>query len=132
MNKITKWTPIENVPSILSVKEVAYGAGSLKIFLKEPSTGGLLLIEFKPYIGFRIFDESYRLRTTYDNEILISHTDPWTLFVSDECEIIDWLKAESFNIVDSSREIKNYIISTIDEVVDVVSEVPPTVKWVYL
>jgi len=130
MNKITKWTPIENVPPTLSVNEVVYGAGGLKIFLKEPTISGLLLINFKSYLGFRIFDESYRLRTIYDNEILISHTDPWTLFVSDECEIIDWLKTESLNIVDSSREIKNYIINTMDEVVDIVSEVPPTVKWV--
>ena len=111
MNKITKWTPIENVPPTLSVNEVVYGAGGLKIFLKEPTISGLLLINFKSYLGFRIFDESYRLRTIYDNEILISHTDPWTLFVSDECEIIDWLKTESLNIVDSSREIKNYIIN---------------------
>jgi hypothetical protein len=130
METITKWEPIAEVPNILYLDYLRYGDGGLIIYLKEDTERERRLkLHFKNFLGFRNFDESYRLKTISEKDAF-SIQPPWSLFIAENDELIEWVNDETYEIFKGTRVFKNHIIATPDDIIEVVSDVSPTVQWV--
>jgi len=131
METIIKWEPISSTYGELYLENLSYGNGGLSILLKEKeNTEKLLKIQFKLFMGFRTFAEFYRLRAVSENPMSNSPDSKWTFFVSEDDELIQWLKDENYNILSTERRFKNYVIWTPDDIIEVISEEEPLVEWV--
>ena len=90
-------------------------------------TDKVLKIKFQSHLGYRNVDETNRLKTLSENPIL---TTQWPLFIAEENEFINWIVEESIGLIDTPHNYKNYIITTPNDIVDIVSNESPLVEWV--
>ncbi|MDB5153422.1 MAG: hypothetical protein JWR54_2173 [Mucilaginibacter sp.] len=127
-SKISKWEPVDNIPARLYLEGLHDDYEGLRLLLKgENATDRVLRIQFSSHLGYRNVDESNRLKTLHDNPIL---TTPWSLFVAIDDGFLEWVVNESLETMDERKQYKNYIICTPNDIVDVISDELPIVKWV--
>jgi|GEM_PF-502466 len=115
------WQPIEGFK-----KDVYFfnlqDDGELTISVKElDNDNQTLSITFNSALCYRITDESSRNRTTHSTPTFRGFK------ISKDSEFLRWFKDESSGIHEG-RDLKHYLICNIDNVIDVISMVPPQVE----
>ena len=133
MKKMIKWEPVNQIPNLLYIDKLEYSKEGLKIFLKEEPNNMTrrLKIRFKYFLGFRNFDETYRLKTISEDENFSMQT-PWTLFVAEKDEFINWINVETYDMFEGVRSFKNYIIATPDDILEIITDSEPIAEWIKL
>lgn len=119
-----QWGAHEHLPDNFYLSQLQDERGFLKLFFKElvQSVDKQLNITFKSCLAYRVAQESGRLRSL-ENSNLRSFNR------TIESEFISWFKDEALGIYDD-RLIVQYTIVNLDNIIDVISEHPPTVEWI--
>lgn len=123
MTKYKKWFPQANMPEEFYFESMVDNAQNLTLLLSSPGQSGLVKIVFEDHIGYRVFNESERLKTLNRH---IELMDPWSLFESNNTEFVDWLVEEASGTVESG-DIHHFLIKTPDEIIEVLSWTYPNV-----
>ena len=124
MNNFIKWHPLESISKNLYVKSLYDDSEGFRILLE--GDGNLkILLSFENYYGYRNFNESERLKTWNQYSSLASN---WSLYTAKNTAFTKWLSDESLGIVEEN-DITHYLITTEDDVIEILSSDPPTVKY---
>jgi len=126
MNNIHEWHPIEHISKELPyIEYILDDYEGLKILLAYEKESKYMLITFDNFYGYRNFNESERLKTWAEMPEL---TTKWSLYRRKNSKFTKWLSSESLGIVEETN-INHYIITTGDDVVEILAPEPPIVKW---
>lgn len=121
----TAWEPIKNIGSIILFEELTDDTNGLKITLKEhQKKDPLLKVYFKSPLFYRNTDESFLMRIWNEQKL------PGRLFfVINNSSLIDSFHHMTYDIY-LEWKIVHYGIYTNEDCIDVLSTIPPEVKWV--
>jgi hypothetical protein len=120
------WKPIDGVPARLYLEALHDDYGGLRFLLQgEDRTGPVLRLIFESPIGYRNINESYRSRTWASVPEMKGLS---TLLIVENSEWVRWLVEEAGGIL-RAEALTHYAIYTPEDCVDIVTEFPPTAKW---
>ncbi|WP_158800303.1 hypothetical protein [Pedobacter sp. L105] len=123
MDIYDEWELIESPLTEFYLYKLNDGFDGLKIILKELGTSNKKLeIFYSNFLGYRVTDESFRLKTLYENTTLGSFNK------TNSSEFMSWFIEESRGISENESMIHYSILSS-NKILDVISDQVPTVKW---
>lgn len=121
------WHPLNDVSGRFIVESVEDKGEGLIILLRQnkETSAQRLKIVFDPYISYQNTDESFRSRTFsekggFKNSLNLVEASGW----------IEWLRSESQGYYEF-KDLVHYAIITDADFIDILSEYPPDVSWVY-
>jgi hypothetical protein len=119
------WLPVESIPAELYCEGLHDDYEALRILLRGPeSTSAMLRILFPSAIAYRNINESFRSRTWHKaNPPSIP-----PLATVENSSWVAWLREESGGVLDEVA-LTHYAVTTPEDCIDVVTEVPPNVEW---
>lgn len=122
MDFYEEWTPVNAGFLEFYLYELNEGFEGLKIVLREigASTRGLELF-YSSFLGYRVVDESGRLKTLYENNTFTSFN------ITSSSEFLDWFKEESRGMY-NDNDLKHYSIVSSNKIVDIISIGDPNIK----
>jgi len=123
---IVKWNPLKLKGSVLMYLEGLHDdyEGFRLVLKGEKEEDKCVKLLFESNLGYRNLDESQRLKTLNENPIL---TEKWSFYKTNKSLFLDWFKNESYNVYDS-KEITHYIITTPNDIIDIISDEEPIVE----
>lgn len=125
---------IDHQSELMIVEKVLESDDGLSILLRHSGSADKpnqasnklkLEILFDSFVAYRNMDESYRARTIDEYPEGMKNTY-YTVINS---SWIEWLNEESKGIY-ADRDVKHYSIITIADWIDVLSEFPPSFRWI--
>lgn len=123
--KYERWDPIEELPDNPFFYEMYFQSGKLVVLLKESDlVDRCLKIEFGNPLGYRIVNESGRLKTL-DSQVI------YTFCKTDVSKFLKWFDEESYGIFDDVAKY-HYMVCNSDNVIDVITIQEPYVSWIDL
>ncbi|MBB5649129.1 hypothetical protein [Pedobacter cryoconitis] len=123
MDVYEEWELIESPLTEFYLYELNDGFDGLKIVLRELGSSNKKLEIFYPnFLGYRLTDESGRLKTLYENDTL----GPFNK--TNSSEFINWFIEESRG-VSGDQSLTHYNILSSNKILDVISDQLPVVKW---
>jgi len=123
--KYERWNPIEGLPSNPFFYEMNFQSGKLVVLLKQSDlVDRCLKIEFSNPLGYRIVNESGRLKTL-DSPFI------YTFCKTDVSEFLEWFDEESYGIFDDFPKC-HYMVCNSDNIIDVITSQEPHVSWIDL
>lgn len=123
---IKKWEPIDNLPKRLYIEGLYDDYEGFRLLLRsENSQDSMIRIRFDAHLAYRNTDESERLQTLNNHAEISGH---WSLFIAEESDFTEWLIVESCGI-HSKIDVVHYMITTPNDIVDVLSVEAPIVEW---
>jgi hypothetical protein len=123
--KYERWDPIEELPDNPFFYEMYFQRGKLVVLLKESDlVDRCLKIEFSNPLGYRIVNESGRLKTL-DSQVI------YTFCKTDVSEFLKWFDEESYGIFDDVAKY-HYMVCSSDNIIDVITIQEPYVSWIDL
>jgi hypothetical protein len=123
-NQYEHWEANDHLPDSFFLNKLHYEDGALIVSFKEfgSTEQRELKVSFKHHLAYRVVSESGRLKSL-DNVSLKQFCK------TENSEFIAWFKDEALGIYDDRRLI-HYAIVNLDNIVDIISEYPPTVEWI--
>lgn len=123
MDVYEEWELIESPLTEFYLYELNDGFDGLKIVLRELGASDKKLEIFYPnFLGYRLTDESGRLKTLYENDTLGAFNK------TNSSEFISWFIEESRGIPDD-QSLTHYNILSSNKILDIISSQLPVVKW---
>lgn len=133
--KWVKWKPLEGIPQTLYLKELKYDYGGLTVNLMGKNATPNLTIHFTGFFGCRMTDEGDLLKASHKVEKAVIDMEKekgsyhkWSLYTVEDSLYLQWFHEQSLDI-HKNDEITHYIISTPDDVIEVLDSEIPTVIW---
>jgi len=126
--KVEAWEPLPNTPREFYIQRVIDDSNGLEIILTtaEDKTG-FLRIKFEFFLGYRSFNESYRLNIFDLYPEIYSTASLHTIRGS---YFIDWLMTESLGASYFKQDdVVHYVMGT-EDIFEVLATEPPEVEWV--
>lgn len=124
---LSKWEPIEKIPSELFLDCITDDYKGVNIILRGENSDDAISIQFGLFVlSYQSTTESCILKDLDDNILLKSI---WPLFVTDNSSYINWLVKQSYKIIEAETKL-HYIIKHADGMIDVISTKVPEVKWI--
>lgn len=128
MNQYEIWKPLahEGIPNELYIDAIHQDAEGFRILIGGRNELGMSIfrLKFESYIGYRNFDESYRLMSL--DKIPVSCRE-WGLFKTTDSSFINWIIEESGGRY-SKGELLHFIVVTQNDIVDVIALEEPIVE----
>lgn len=134
--KWMKWEPVKGIPQELYCEDLKYNHDGLTVNLQgKDKNSPILTINFEFFLALRIVDEGNLLKDSADIDEAILQMNleqgsyhKWSLFTVENSPYLEWFHDQS---VDIHRDIKivHHVISTPDDVIEVLDSVIPVVKW---
>lgn len=122
MKEFKKYDCKLNIPckTELYLDEVSDNKNGLVFVFYDPKSYFHVEIKFQSYLMYRVSDESYRLKRTYEL--------PEFSFVmkAERSSFIEWFHEESLNVYSGDR-IFHFLILSADDVIDVLSYQNPLI-----
>jgi hypothetical protein len=116
------WEPIVGLPDSSYFFELHNCNGALTILLKEfGSLNKTLKVNFSSTLGYRVVNEAGRLRS-FNNSSMMTYCK------SVDSSFLRWFKAESEGIFDD-WSLTHFVICNSDNIIDVITNLNPEVKW---
>ena len=123
-DKYEIWNPVSDILDDIYFYESRYNGKDLTILLKKlDSANETLVINFKSVLGYRIINESGRIKTLYEIPTFNGFR------FSIDSEFLRWFIEESGGIFDD-LQLTHYVICNINNVIDVISSLPATGEWI--
>jgi hypothetical protein len=112
-NQYEHWEANDHLPDSFFLNKLHYEDGALIVSFKEfgSTEQRELKVSFKHHLAYRVVSESGRLKSL------------------DNVSLKQFCKTEALGIYDDRRLI-HYAIVNLDNIVDIISEYPPTVEWI--
>ncbi|WP_343571154.1 hypothetical protein [Sphingobacterium sp.] len=118
-----RWNPLKDLPNNPFFYEMYFQSGKLVVLLKESDlVDRCLKIEFSNPLGYRIVNESGRLKTL-DRQVI------YTFCKTDASKFLEWFDEESYGIFDDLLKY-HYMVCTSDNIIDVITQLDPEVSWI--
>lgn len=118
------WNPIKDDYEELFFLKLEYEYNYLIVSLKElAGNQRVLQIKFSGVMGYRVFQEGSRQKTINENLTYRGFK------MTTDSEFINWFKEESYGIFDD-WDLKHYIITNINNVIDVICGTNIELKWI--
>lgn len=123
MDVYEEWELIESPLTEFYLYELNDGFDGLRIVLRElGSSNKKLEIFYSNFSGYRLTEESGRLKTLYENDTL----GPFNKTSSSD--FISWFIEESRGIP-NEHNLVHYNILSSNKILDIISNQEPVVKW---
>ncbi|NQX42973.1 hypothetical protein SAMN05421820_11418 [Pedobacter steynii] len=123
MDLYEEWELIASPLLEFYLYELNDGFDGLKIILRESGQSNRRLeIFYSNFLGYRLTEESGRLKTLYENDTL----GPFNK--TNASEFISWFIEESRGIP-NEHHLVHYNILSSNKILDVISNKEPIVKW---
>jgi hypothetical protein len=120
-DKFELWEPTADLPNSPYLCELRHATGELTVLLGEFESNRILQIKFSSVIGYRVVNETGRLKS-FDNSSLLTYCK------STDTEFLRWFKEESEGIFDDFNLV-HYVICNRDTIIDVISVPNVNVSW---
>ena len=125
VQKYEKWTPVDSIPNRMYCEGIHDDYEGFRILLKgEESTSPMLRLMFDCVLVYRNVNEGAMLKTLDS----IRSRELFPLYIVQNSNWVDWFQKESYHTF-NNNQIIHYSIMTHDDIIDVLSENPPTVEW---
>ena len=123
--KYERWDPIRDLPNNPFFYEMYFKKGTLIVLLKQSDLADRCLkIEFSNPLGYRIVNESGRLKTL-DRQVI------YTFCKTDASKFLQWFNGESYGMFDNLAK-DHYMVCSSDNIIDVITNQEPKVLWINL
>ncbi len=123
MDVYEEWELIESPLKEFYLFELNDGFDGLKIVLTElGSSNKRLEVFYSNFLGYRLTEESVRLKTLYENETLGSFNK------TSSSEFLSWFIEES-RAIPGEQSLVHYNILSSNKILDIISNKEPIVKW---
>lgn len=123
---IEKWNVNTfDFPKTIYLKALYDDSKGLRLIVKKEKEDEYYLIHFDQYICYRNSDESERIKFFNSNRTI---REPWSLFILNTSDFIDWIVEESLEIHIQRNELTHYLIITPDDIVDIISTTTPLIS----
>jgi hypothetical protein len=124
------WKPITDVPRSWNWRGLGDSPSGLVVELEDgDDPSRVLRISFGITEAYRACDESKRLKTLKAIGEQHPNLRGYTFFIIENSEFLEWFHGESLGIW-IERPITHYQVCTSGDIIDVLSEVEPTVEWI--
>lgn len=118
MNNIRKWdSNIDNFPKAISIEGIHDDYEGFRIIIRGYNPDRVFKLLFDNYLGYRNFDESYRLKSIPQ---FPDNGKNWCLFISNDSEFIDWVVLESNGFLQKGNILHFFIVTT-NDIVDILT-----------
>jgi len=119
------WEPGKSITENKYLEGISYHDGNLIISLKSLNEKDPVLnITFKNHFSFRNTNESFRLKSLYNDKFQNG------LNYSNDTRYLRWIKEETGGAYDDVNPI-HYLIGSNDDITDVISGSAPILTWVH-
>lgn len=124
--KYRAWKPVEGIPQDLWVEAIHDDVEGLRFLLRgrDPSSPTLRLF-FESIVGYRVINESFRIKTwanVPDIESLPS------LMTVENSSWLKWIVEEAGGVLQPDS-LTHFAIYTPEDCIDVATQFPPIVDW---
>ncbi len=128
-NGFKRWKPLTELPAEMYFKEILDFDKGLRLLLKSSDDPNqkLLQIIFESPLVYRNIDEGNLIfYNRIDEE---DNLGRWGFFTINASDYLEWFHHVSQNI-HKNEKITHYAIYTIEDCLDILSNFPPSVKWI--
>jgi hypothetical protein len=121
--KLVKIKLTESSLQDFQLDDFRYSSGSLELVLSTGNSGGISKINV-------LFDWVYSLRVTDEGDLLKMQEEQkgemlTGLYSVEKSKYLEWFNEQSINIHD---DVVHYMLSTVDDVIDILSSVAPSIS----
>ena len=125
MEEIKKWeVNIFDFPQTVNVEGIHDDYEGFRIILRGGNPSRVYKLSFENYLGYRNFDESYRLKSL---NMFPNNSREWCLFISKDSDFINWAVIESEGF-QTKEKIIHFYIATPNDIVEVLSFEEPEIE----
>ena len=135
-NVYRRWQPLQGIPDHFYLKYLHYNYEGLKIILDCFDDGSKIVeIFFEDYLSYRSIDEG-DLFVLDKEDLMVENIqnreklpEVGGLRIVDFSSYVEWFYFVNQGIREKKEDIIHYGIYTWDDCIDILSAVPPIVKW---
>ncbi|MGO9171615.1 MAG: hypothetical protein ACLP7P_06580 [Rhodomicrobium sp.] len=122
--KFERWEAIEGLAPKMFLEAMHDDREGFRLILKSPEANSKALrIRFDAPLCYRGTQEPYLLRRIYEDHAIY----PWPIFIVRNSRYARWFYSQAADALD--KDSNHYHIAAMDQMIDVLSPIPPVLTW---